>query len=189
MKQNIGYLVVLVLGSCTLVWLFVSYLPMETFLSMEVLLVIVGGLSSAAGFLYIQLRKEKNKQRDRLLTDEKAYLCEMLDLFFTIMREIKSGKDGLDNKFVKRFLSIQPAFLAWASPDFICAWNDFQEGLVKNQGNVTGIIRIQERFFRAIRKECGHNDDNLRPGELMAFLMVAEERDSVLRACRKEKYE
>ena len=185
MKHSIDYfaafLAVVIIS--VFAWFLFSYFSLETLFASG------GGILSLLVLLHNQSRKETSKRRDWLLKDKQAYLCEMADLFFTVFHKLQSGQKYLSREMTKKFRPIQPAFLVWASPKFIRAWNDFRSAASKNQITSQSAIKITERLFRAIREECGHNDSSLKPGEVLAFFMAIEEKENVLRTCRKEKYE
>ena len=47
-------------------------------------------------------------------------------------------------------------------------------------------IKAGERFLRAIRKELGHNDSSMSPGEVLATMLKPEDKQAALDACKGE---
>ena len=83
-----------------------------------------------------------------------------------------------ETELVQKLLECKKELVIWGSADVIQAWNQFEmDGL---KGEAKGTLRAMERVLRAIRKDLGHDDGNLKLGELFGLFIKAEEKETFL---------
>ncbi len=156
--------------------------------SHEILLGLFAGLTPSGVLWYLQNRKDEKEHHNWLLRNKEAYLTEMVDVFISLLHDKKSSAEKKAEKLEKRLLRLQPALFVWGTPVVIHAWNQMQLN-IKDSNDLDNVIRNGERFFRSIRKELGHDDSLLKPGELWAALLRPGDKQRALDACKGETYE
>ncbi len=76
---------------------------------------------------------------------------------------------------LKKIMLFKKALLVWGSPDIIEAWNHFELVSEKSPTPDTMLTEM-EKILRAIRKDLGHDDSQLKFGSIFALLIVAEDK-------------
>lgn len=158
------------------------------FFTPEVLLAFIAGASPSVILLYLQNRKEEKEHRNWLLRNKEAFLAEIADIFVSSLHDTKNSKEEKGKRVLQRIKHLQPALFVWGSPSILRAWNEIQERSTAGD-SLEDATRKGERFFRTIRKELGHDDSSLKPGEVWATLLKPEDKQKALDACKGEVYE
>ena len=158
------------------------------FFTPEVLLAFMAGATPSAILLYLQNRKEEKEYSNWLLRNKEACLAEIVDIFISSLHDTKGSEEEKGKRVLQRIKRLQPALFVWGSPSILRAWDEIQERSTAGD-SLENSIRKGERFFRTIRKELGHDDSSLKPGEVWATLLKPEEKQKALDACKDEVYE
>lgn len=178
----------LIIGFVGLIGIISFIIFLFWFFTPEVLLAFIAGATPSVILLYLQNRKEEKEHHNWLLRNKEACLAEIVDIFISSLHDTKGREEEKAKRVIQRIKSLQPALFVWGSPSIICAWNEMQEKFSAG-GSIENATRTGERFFRAIRKELGHDDTSLKPGELWATLLKPGEKQKALDACKGEIYE
>ena len=89
-----------------------------------------------------------------------------------------------ETELARKLLDCKKELVIWGSADVIQAWNQFEmDGL---KGDAKGTLRAMERVLRAIRKDLGQDDGNLKLGELFGLFIKAEEKETFLNRHSRE---
>ena len=177
MKSRIANLVlgfvILAILICALILLF-NYLRPETFIA------LLAGLLPTIIFWKLQIRREKNEHHNWVLRNKEAYLIELVD---TLSKTLNSKEDEAkkEKKIFTSLRSFTPALIVWGSPAILTAWNELGRNASKDTN--TG-IRKAEQLLRTIRNELGHDDSNLRKGEVMSIFIKGDEKDKIIEVCK-----
>lgn len=161
---------------------FVAFIAIKYF-QPETLLALIAGLVPSIIYWSVQRRKERKERENWILRDKKAYLLEIVNILNSILIS-QEGEGIKQRKLKKRVESFRPALLTWGSAPMIKIWNE----LTNMTNDSTEIIQNGEKLLRAIRKDLGHNDSSLKPGDVMAILVQSEEKEKVYEACKDDKY-
>ena len=172
----LGAIMILAIFS-TVVIVIVNYFQPET------LLAFFAGSVPTLIYWFALRRKEKQERENWILRDKKAYLIELVSMYDSFIQS-KGSDEVKQRQLLKRFKSFRPALLIWGSPSVIKLWNELSD----ISSDSTEGIRRAEKLFRAIRKELGHKDSQLPPGEIVATLIISEDKEKVREACQDEKY-
>ena len=175
-----------VIGLGILVGIIIFLIFLFWFFTSEVLLAFIAGASPTVVLVYLQNRKENKEHRNWLLRNKKACLAEIVDIFMSLLQDKESNEKRKSAKLFQRIQYLQPALLVWGSPSTLRAWNEMQE--ISSDGDSENAIRRAEKFFRVIRKELGHSDSSLKPGEVLATILKPEEKKKALDVCKGEVY-
>lgn len=172
----LGTIIVLAILS-TVAIIIVNYFQPETLLAF-----FAGSLPSLI-YWSAQKRKERRERENWILRDKYAYLIELVSMYDSFIQS-KGSDEAKQRQLLKRFKSFRPALLIWGSPSVIKMWNE----LPNISSDSTEGIRQAEKLFRTIRKELDHDDSQLPPGEIVATLIIPEEKERVREACQDEEY-
>ena len=178
-KQMIADIFVLALLAAFLYFLFQYFTP-------EVLLAFIAGLTPTVVLLYLQNRKEKRDHHNWLLRSKEACFVEIFNIFISLAHAAEEDTEERNKKLRARLMPLQTAILAWGSPSFLLAWTEMQK--LSADDSMENTIRKGERFYRAIRKELGHDDSSLAPGQVWGVLLTPDDRQEALDVCKGEVY-
>lgn len=159
-------------------WIVFKYFTRETLIAL-----IAGALPSLI-FWRTQIRKERQDHRNWVLRNKEAFLIEFIDSLSQRLNNTDKSATKQEKELLKTLDYLRPALIAWGSPSIIEAWNNL--GRIKESNSTEG-IKQGEKLLRTIRKELGHDDSNLEKGEVMAFFIKGDEKDSVIKACKDLK--
>ena len=134
------------------------------------------GLLPTSFLWYSENKKEKREHRDWLMRNEKAYVSELADCFFVVVKRTKENSINLakvQSELFERFEDIRAAMALWGSTSILRLFQELQEA---NFGNLSADQRNMkaDEFLRGLRKELGHDDSSLEPGDLVSFLARAD---------------
>ena len=193
----LGYIVVLVLFvglSAGIIWLIYFLFTSNP----NLLLGLVLGLTPTAVTIWQYKQQTKLEHKQWLLRDRDACLIETIDVFVSLLQEQKktNSKQQVD-KFLERFKDLRIAVFTHGSASTLKAWDVLMVEMVKqSQAAISQVatisenetLRAGERFFRTIRRDLGHDDSDLQPGELWGTLFDEELKKKALKACKDEDY-
>lgn len=145
---------------------------------------LIAGLMPSFITIWQYKQQVEREHKNWLMRNREACLVETIDIFISLVRENKEYSEKKLEQRVKRLL---PALFAHASAPTLKAWEKMKE--ISPHTNQRDIIRKGERFFRAIRKDLGHDDSELRAGALYGTLLDADGKQQALKACKGETYD
>ena len=71
--------------------------------------------------------------------------------------------------------------IIWGGHEVIRSWNDFEIESEKPNRDPNIILAAMEHVLRAIRKDLGHNDRQLKFGSLFGLLILAKDKNILLK--------
>ncbi len=152
----------------------------------QILLGVIVGLIPSGVLWHLQKKKDEKDHRDWLLRNREAYLLEIVDILISSASMKESSEEKKLKNMLDRLKNFNSAILVWGSPSMLRAWNEMQQ--VPVGVGIKQATRNGERFLRKIRKELGHDDSKLKPGEVWATLLIPKDKQGALDACRNEVY-
>ena len=187
-----------VLGAVVAISFFAGIIWLAHFLftsGQELLLGLLVGLVPTLITVWQYKQQTKLEHKQWLLRDSNACLLETIDIFVSLLQQgqKKTNSKRQERKLLERFKNLRLALFAHASASTLKAWDTLMVEMVKGSLAPTliredQIIREGERFFRTIRRDLGHNDSDLQPGELWGALFDEEGKQKALAACKGEDY-
>ena len=155
----------------------VAIFAMATLAGQQQLVIgLVAGLAPYFFLLYSEKQKEKKKHRAWLLRNEKAYVSAIADCFFVIEARLEDKSFNLgkvQSELKEKFEDIRAAMALWGNVTILRKWKSLQ----KNRDNLSAEQKNMraEDLLLALRKEVGHDDSSLEPGELLLLLSKDED--------------
>lgn len=118
---------------------------------------------------------EANRERAQRLREKKVDLYEefvrfMLGEFFLGGADQEAKNEKLKEYFPK----MTAGFVSWADDEVMVRWSQFRSGLANQPtGQPTGLgpMLAFEKVLLAIRKDLGHLNRGLQPGDLLRFFI------------------
>ena len=145
---------------------------------------LLAGLVPTAVTIWQYRKQTKREHEQWLLRNRDAFMIEIINIFVSMLdRKDKTDSEQEQKELLERIRALRPALLAHAPASTLRAYTALQDLSGKNT------MREGERFFRAIRKDLGHDDSKLKPGEVWGTLLDKEGREEILRSCRGERYD
>jgi hypothetical protein len=125
--------------------------------------ILVAVITAVAGKLY----EQHLKIRDELRAKKAPIYEKHIATFFKLLLAPKiTGKAPNQEEAAVAFAAVAEQMIVWGSADVIKAWNNFKTAAQTSQG-----IDLLEGIFTAMRKDLGHDDQNLKKGELLRLFV------------------
>ena len=158
---------------------------------------VIAGILGLTVTLVNQTHLKKREREGRLHERKLEAYGRLLDVWFNMMQKQKSvdfggtrsqkkHRFGAQNseELTRAIITCKKEFLLWTSSDFIKEWNQMITDMDTNsKGKDSDDLRKTLTFdalLRQIRKDLGHDDRRLKPGELMAMMLVQNDRTRIL---------
>ena len=141
-----------------------------------------GILAGGVGLVVTLWTQDRIKKRDReaRLHDKKidAY-GKLLDVFYGILDRQRTGRGPNQARLEAQMLDAKRGMLIWGSAEFIRAWTKMEEESDAPTSDKNRVLSLDE-VLRLIRKDLGHDDSAMVPGELIGVLLKADARQKLL---------
>lgn len=125
------------------------------------------------------IRKREINAR-HFLEKREAY-GKIMEIIFNIIASTKSGKSGVDKELTNKMMMFKKELIIWGGHEVIRSWNDFEIESEKPNRDPNIILAAMEHVLRAIRKDLGHNDRQLKFGSLFGLLILAKDKNILLK--------
>lgn len=124
---------------------------------------VAGPIAGAIGVVaaaVVQRRWEKRQELERLRREQMAPIYEQL---ISIVKT-KGGEEGATAEFFQDFTT---KLILYGPPPIIKSWNAFRAlSMPEDMTNPTYLLTYEQLLF-LIRKDLGHDDSTLIPGDLL----------------------
>lgn len=144
---------------------------------------VKAGLIGLLGmFLVALITNYQTRKREidaRHFADKREGYMQFFDLLFTLIQSSKSGKSLTEEEMLPKIILFKRALLIWGGPNIIEAWNNFE---IKSGDKLAPeeMLKEMEKVLREIRKDLGHDDSQLKFGNLSGLLLVAKDKEKLL---------
>ncbi len=101
---------------------------------------------------------------------------KFFDLFVDLALKKKKIKEDI---LLIKMIEIKKEILIWGSAETIKQWIEWEKSTQKQGIGHIELIKEGDKLFKAIRKDLGHNDNELNNSELMKFFLDKEARDKL----------
>lgn len=117
----------------------------------------------------------ENRQRiEHQIRERKSIVYEQfLDIWFAALYSVntKSATKHLSEKQVRELLKLTPKFITWGSNEVIKEYSEFRRAYGGRQGD-TSILFAFESLMFTIRRDTGHSNQGLGPGDLLGLFII-----------------
>jgi len=138
--------------------------------------IIAGIIAFSVGvYTHTQIRNREIKAR-HFIEKKNAYMC-FFNLVFEIISSFKNKRPIIDDRLINEIWGFKKELMVWGDQEVLQAYREYEE---KSAAQPEGILLAVDNLLRAIRKDLGHDDSKLKPGELVSILIVAEDREKIL---------
>ncbi len=170
---------VIILGAIVwLAWSFLGYFQASTD---EIKASIMGVGSVVLVAIISQHLSKKREIESRHFEQKTIAYSHIFDLMFKAIQLSKEDKELSPAQLASESLNIKKSLMVWGSPAVLKAWDQFEvtasAGEVSDEKNPLEILKRVENIFKAIRKDLGHNDTDLKTGDLFRLIVRAEDKN------------
>ena len=138
---------------------------------------IVGVLLAGVLTNFFTKRREINA---RHFSEKREAYGKIIDIIFDIILSTKSGESQPDNALMNKMMGFKKELMVWGGSEVIQSWNEFEMESERVNGDPKKVLAKVESVLRAIRKDLGHDDHQLKFGSLLALLILAEDKKILL---------
>ena len=83
------------------------------------------------------------------------------------------------DKLEKGMLDFKKELMVWGNHEVLQAYRIYEESASDKSSSVD-ILLTTDELLRAIRKDLGHDDSQLKSGELIAMLIIERDREKLI---------
>lgn len=152
----------------------IGFIPSDIFLGLFV------GLMPSVILIHQRNQDRIMDHKNWLLRNKEACAIELADIFISAREEKLSTT-------TQRFKHLMPAIVVWGSASLLKQLETIHTASDAKDNDE--YIRRAELYFRTIRRDLGHKDENLKPGAISAAIFKPEEKAQAYIACKGERYE
>ncbi len=144
---------------------------------------VKAGLIGLLGmFLVALITNYQTRKREidaRHFVDKREGYMQFIDLLFDFIQSSRNNKNLTEKEMLPKIILFKKALLIWGGPNIIEAWNSFE---IKSGNELTPeeILKEMEKVLREIRKDLGHDDSQLKFGNLSGLFIIAEDKRKLL---------
>lgn len=125
---------------------------------------VVGSFATALGAIVAVVIQRSREKRQELEQSHREKLAPIYEELLDNMRDFESREEAENEAFFKR---LQTKLLLYGPTPVIQEWLAWRRlGETLTEPNIT-LVLTWERVLRAIRKDLGHDDTDLQPGDLL----------------------
>jgi hypothetical protein len=125
---------------------------------------VVGSFATALGAIIAVVIQRSREKRQELEQSHREKLAPIYEELLDTMRDFESRGEAENEAFFKR---LQTKLLLYGPTPVIQEWLAWRRlGETLSEPNIT-LVLTWERVLRAIRKDLGHDDTDLQPGDLL----------------------
>ena len=173
----------IVVFAAWLLWVFVANINAADSSVKAGLIGLLGMFSAALITNYLTKKREIDA---RHFADKREGYMHLIDMLFDILMSTKNNEKINEEEMLKKIIPFKKTLLVWGEPNIIDAWNHYEmrseEGLAPKK-----IIREMEMMLRAIRKDLGHDDSQLKFLSLLALIINAKDKKKFLEEEEEEE--
>lgn len=142
-------------------------------IDVNILIAIIGGTITISSF-YITRYLERKKTIELEIRNKKIPIYEeFFEFYFNVMFKSKTDEEITTDEMVKFFQQFNQKAIIWFPDHILKSYIEWKNNLTKfssNQGiSLRDIILHQEEFMKQIRKDIGHINKNLFPGDISSL--------------------
>jgi len=129
--------------------------------------------------LFAHGRVKEREIEARQFPEKSAAYDIIITLLIDSVRNVKTGDSIPEKELLDRMFEFKKKLIVWGGDGLINSWNDFEISY-DSTANPEVIILTMENLLRAIRKDLGHKDRNLKKFALWALFLIKEDKEKIL---------
>ena len=161
------------------VWLFWVFVENINAADPSVKAGLIGLLGMFSVALISNYQTKKREIDARHFADKREGYMQFIDLLFDFISSSKGNKKPTEKEMLPKIKLFKKTLLVWGGPNIIEAWNHFEiksdEGLAPEE-----MLQEMEKILREIRKDLGHDDTQLKSGNLSGLFIIAKDKKKLL---------
>ncbi|MGE4535591.1 MAG: hypothetical protein AB7D37_00785 [Desulfovibrio sp.] len=162
--------------------IFLSFIFLLIFyVSVNVKVGVIAFIGAVAVAIYNHNKNMERERVSRLFPEKKDAYERIFDLIFGIVYESKIGKKTDEKGNLKKVIDLKKKLMVWGSAEAIDFFNKL-EIVSTMQGEEFGVILHYDSLIKILRKDLGHDDSKLKPGDLVALVLTSEDKKRLFAA-------
>ncbi|MAO50307.1 MAG: hypothetical protein CML16_05450 [Pusillimonas sp.] len=146
-------------------------------ININIIIAIIGGTITISSF-FITRYLEKKKIIELEIRNKKIPIYEeFFEFYFLIILGKKEGKTMPQKDMVKFFREFNTKAIVWFPESSLLSYLKWKKELIEfsnnseNSERLKNIFLVQEELMKQLRKDIGHEDKNLKPGDLSSLFI------------------
>ena len=174
LQKFLGLILVIFCGG--LAWLFIKSLLA---ISPGITATIIGGTFTIISIVYKHYETRNREINARHFLEKKTSYMIFINLMFEVLSALKKKNEIEGGNLEENMLNFKKELIVWGNQEVFQAYLNYEKESSKKEKNNKILLEV-DKLLRAIRKDLGHNDSQLKPGELVSIILTAEDREQFL---------
>lgn len=155
-----------------LAWIFIESL---TAAAPGVAAAVISFIGAVIIAVWTHAATKRREINSRHFIEKKNAYMHVIDLIFDLHKSTLEGKELSEKEMMDKILEFKKQLVVWGSAEALKIWDEYEQAAATLQGNENTLLNV-DKILRCVRKELGHDDKILRPGDLVALLLKAEDK-------------
>ncbi len=139
---------------------------------------IIAALIAVAGGIFSHNQTQKREIKARHFTEKKKAYMLFTDLMFKIILSVKNGTQVAQKDLEKGMMAFKRELLIWGDQDVLQTCEKYEQ-IAANKPEPREILLATDELLRAMRKDLGHDDSQLKPFDLVSTCIVATDKEKL----------
>lgn len=126
--------------------------------------------------IYVQRETKRREIESRHFEYKIEKYSKFVDLLFRIGEPSRKGIP--QNKLVEEMIELKKVIMIWGRAETIRAFQEFGKASQKDKDEMNVVLQ-GENIIKAIRKDLGHDDRQLKTGDLILFMIKADDQEKM----------
>ncbi|MGE7880304.1 hypothetical protein [Peribacillus muralis] len=158
----------------SLAWVFNQVFAVDPRISAALITGLIAIIATSLTITIPKYLEKKMEIEEHLRVKKSETYKDLVELLFKILMSSKTGEVLSEKDLIKFMSQFTENLILWGSEDVIKSYKAYRTYFTKrSQGDLLTIesINIMENLLLSIRKDMGHNNKNLKQGDILSLFI------------------
>jgi hypothetical protein len=143
---------------------------------------VIGAIGVMAAGIWSHYSTRRREINSRHFIEKKNAYMRLINLIFDLFKAIKNDTEITEKVLFERLFEFKQELMVWGDQAVIDALEiyELKSNELLNEKDPSASLLVVDDLLRAIRKDLGHNDSQLKRGSLVGMLLIAEDRKKII---------
>lgn len=161
-----------------LIWLLITRLMVA---DPGITAAVIAALVAVAGTLYTHIQIRKREVKAMHFTKKKTAYMLFIDVMFEMMLSVKNKTEFAQKDVERKMMAFRRELLVWGNHEVFQALEEYEQLAIDREDTDRpehkDFFSAVEKLLRAMRKDLGHEDSQLKPFELVSVFIVGKDKE------------
>lgn len=144
----------------------------------NIIVAIIAGIVTMSGYVVARYFERKKIIEQQIREQKLPVYEEFISFIFHVIKNVKEGKETDQAEMTEFMMNFNKKSIVWLSDSSLKAYtkwrkssSDFADGSDKSTEATMRQMLVLEELFLEFRKDIGHSNKNLKPGDLLSLFV------------------